>query len=123
MKPINKTKITYVKVSNMEEVVSVQKLFQMTYPLPAKENTNTENKNTLLRIKIWQLGSQRSGWEVNSMLNVDESVLVSFAATLKEKSPVRSCSTVRSQQSDVQNIPGVILRWGDHPESYHVCYT
>lgn len=25
MKPINKTKITYVKVSNMEEVVSVKK--------------------------------------------------------------------------------------------------
>lgn len=44
MKPINKTKITYLKVSNMKEVVSVQKL-QMTYPLSAK------NKKTKIQIQ------------------------------------------------------------------------
>lgn len=36
MKPINKTKIIYLNVSNMKEVVSVQEL-QMTYPLSAKQ--------------------------------------------------------------------------------------
>lgn len=82
MKPINKTKITYLKLSNMmtnKEVVSVQKL-QMTYPLSAKKkknkkNTNIENKKNTC-IQIWRLGSQSKGSQGEVLFYVDEQNLL-----------------------------------------------